>query len=109
MTEPMSYERREEIRAILAALTADHGSVARYEADERHWELNSDTYATELLAEADRLTGLFEKLAAATGRLDFDRSESAPPETQEQWIEFVREVHEHAEKIIDQYEGEAAP
>lgn len=55
----------------------------------------------DLLKEVDRLRDAYELLAACVGRLDFDRSESALPETQEQWIEFVRAIDERAQALIE--------
>lgn len=103
--EPMTYERREEIRRDLAAITTNRPpAYADRDRARDTWTLNSSDYAAELLADLDRLTDLFEKLAATVGRLDFDRSESAIPETQEQWIEFIREIDDRAQVIIEQNE-----
>jgi hypothetical protein len=69
-------------------------------ADER-LALNAIAHRVELVGEIDRLRDAYERLAACVGRLDFDRSESALPETQEQWIEFVREIDERAQSLIE--------
>jgi hypothetical protein len=54
------------------------------------------------VAEHRRLVDAFGRLAVVAGRLDFDRSESGLPQTEEQWIEFVRSVEESAAKIVDE-------
>jgi len=61
--------------------------------------------ATELANEVRRMWDLFERLSACVGRLDFDSAESALPPDEESWVEFVRTVHERAEKIMDEYDG----
>jgi len=98
--KPMTYEELAEIRLADAKLT---------DADLASGELPLAYHDRRaLVREAVRLADLFEKLAAVVGRLDFDRGESGLPETQEQWIEFVRELDDSAQKIIDQYEPEEA-
>jgi hypothetical protein len=57
----------------------------------------------KLLTELDRVYDLFDRLTAVVGALDFDRAESGLPETQDQWIEFVRGIDECVEKITDEY------
>lgn len=56
--------------------------------------------AEAAVAEYQRLVDAFERLAAVVSNLDFDATESAVPETQEHWIEFVRSLEERAHKVI---------
>lgn len=56
-----------------------------------------------LIGEVKRLQDLFERLSAAVTGLDFDASESALPRDEDEWIEFVRGIHERAEKIMEEY------
>jgi hypothetical protein len=56
-----------------------------------------------LAHEVERVYGLIERLSAVTVQLDFDATESALPETQEQWIEWVRAMDERADKIMEEY------
>ena len=92
MIRPMPHKRLEHIRE------EDAAGVGTFSRQHRH----------ELLDEVERLSGLFEKLAAVVGALDFDRSESAVPETQDRWIEFVRELGDRAEKIVERYDPDDA-
>lgn len=90
----MTPDRLEEIRTVAARwLESDlknptATSVFRHRA--------------ELLTEVDRLSNAYDRLAACVGRLDFDRSESALPETQEHWIEFIRELDDRAQQLIEE-------
>lgn len=79
MTEPMTPERADELRRRYPSLK----------------------FVGEMADEIGRLRGAYERLAACVGSLDFDRSESALPETQEQWIEFVRELDDRAQALIE--------
>lgn len=58
--------------------------------------------AEALVDERRRILDAFGRLSAVVSALDFDATESAIPETQENWIEFVRSVQESAEKVIDE-------
>lgn len=94
MIKAMPRRRREEIRrADQSILRSDPSPNSVY------------AHRRELIREMDRLSDLIERLDAAVGALDFDRSESGLPETQEQWIEFVRGVDEKAQKILSEYDG----
>ena len=62
----------------------------------------------EAVAEIHRTRDAYARLAACAGRLDFDSTESAVPETQEQWIEFVRDLDERAKALTEAEETERA-
>lgn len=79
MTEPMTPKRADELRRRYPSLK----------------------FVGEMADEIDRLRSAYERLAACVGALDFDRSESALPETQEQWIEFIRELDDRAQALIE--------
>ena len=55
-----------------------------------------------LLTRHGRAVDAFERLAAAITALDFDATESAVPETQEHWLEWVRDIHDRAAKVLAQ-------
>jgi hypothetical protein len=93
----MTPERLDEIRAQAARW---------FESDLKNPTATSVfRHRAELIAEVDRLCNAYELLAACVGRLDFDRSESAVPETQHQWLELVREVQDRADALIDAEES----
>jgi hypothetical protein len=98
MKAPMTKARLEEIRKHDAGW-ADPVAADPYSAVAHRRELLAVVDAA--VAEVNRVREAYDELAMCIGRLDFDRSESAVPETQEQWIEFVRELDDRAQKLID--------
>lgn len=50
----------------------------------------------------------YDRLAALAGRVEFDASESALPETQEAWIEFIRELQDAREALVHPMDAELA-
>lgn len=62
----------------------------------------------EAVAEIHRGRVAYELLAACVGQLDFDSTESVPPQTREQWIEFVRQVDVRAQALTEAEEIERA-
>lgn len=95
---PMSVDERDisDLREVNRQLA--------YAEETRH-ELAGDCtkyrkQRDEQHARADLLDDAFEKLAALVGLLDFDSTECVAPATQEQWVEFVRDIHDRAGKVI---------
>lgn len=91
----MTKARLEEIRAA----DAMHTIAERRELI---------TALDEAIAEIWRQREAYDDLANCVGGLDFDRSESAPPQTQEQWFEFIRAIDDRANELVDAEDEERA-
>lgn len=50
----------------------------------------------------------WDKLYAVANRVDFDASESAVPEDQDTWIEFIRGIQDALEPLVNPMEAELA-
>lgn len=112
MTDSLASQRLEDYRnAYRAAWSGQYDDWASHTLDsigDAELRIEDLRQVLQQLADAnrraDRYIDAFERLAAAVGQLDFDRSESGLPQTEEQWIEFVRGIDDRAQEIIEQME-----
>lgn len=77
-----------------------------------------DASAAEITALRNRIAELeakltasydaWDRLYAVASNVDFDASESAVPETQERWIDFVREIQDALERLAHPMDADPA-